>query len=895
MERTLYFFLVNCFAIYLFTSGFFLTRIQLPNESSCERNPSPFLETSKDSCWMDPAFSKAILVVIDALRLDFVTFDPNKANYESYFENKMRNIHERLEKHPKNARLFRFLSDAPTTTMQRIKGLTTGGFPTFMDVSKNFASDTITEDNLIWQAKKVGKKLVFMGDDTWMSLFPESFNISFPFPSFVVKDLHTVDNGVSKHLLPTLRQNDSWDILIAHFLGVDHVGHTFGPSHPEMSSKLQQMDKMVEEIIQEMSEDTILFVMGDHGMTSDGNHGGASEEEVTASLFVYSPKHIFSESQSAEEIDTFAQIDFVPTFSLLLGNAIPFANLGKLISPLFLGNSIEKIKEKGTKVRVEDVRRYMKALHLNCWQVFNYIQEYAKTSSNEFPSEKLVELGVALKKSNRKFMRYNEAYTKIEELVNVCESYEKFHQLALEMCQNLWTRFNLASMTKGLVLLFFSCITLTFQIMGGKSEFEYSKYSITLGAFFGIFLALLTGSSSFTESIFWSCLFSLLRALLPSLEHSQISLSTISEKISKSNLVDSFSLVCFFLHGVSLFSNSFIESEHTVVHFLGVSILLVFCVTSNKLKFRNNLLSLICFYAISNVFGLSGAKQEESLTTWNFLFLSIFPTLFQNMFYSAIYNHTTLSNSNTKEREDYSKNLLFHFLIPSNNLLLVLFRVLQHLKFNYLILSLPRILLLSFLLCWILLSTVKNRLSKTWIFLLINSQMCMLLLGPKSAWLVFLFLLLTHFLEKSAPTKSSASISLLLYLLCLHLFYSSGHFCSFSSLNMDVAFIFLENADVQIFAAALIILETFTSFLLVIPSLSILSLPREEPTNSSVLFLLFSLSGLLTSIFVFIERRHLMVWRVFAPKFIFDSCFVLASGTLILLNIFTSKSKAKPF
>ena len=36
-------------------------------------------------------------------------------------------------------------------------------------------------------------------------------------------DLDTVDNGVQKHLLPTVAQ-DTWDVMVAHFLGVDHVG-----------------------------------------------------------------------------------------------------------------------------------------------------------------------------------------------------------------------------------------------------------------------------------------------------------------------------------------------------------------------------------------------------------------------------------------------------------------------------------------------------------------------------------------------------------------------------------------------------------------------------------------------------------------------------------------------
>ena len=37
-----------------------------------------------------------------------------------------------------------------------------------------------------------GKRVVMMGDDTWMQLFPHHFKKAFPYPSFNVKDLHTV-------------------------------------------------------------------------------------------------------------------------------------------------------------------------------------------------------------------------------------------------------------------------------------------------------------------------------------------------------------------------------------------------------------------------------------------------------------------------------------------------------------------------------------------------------------------------------------------------------------------------------------------------------------------------------------------------------------------------------
>ena len=47
-----------------------------------------------------------------------------------------------------------------------------GSLPTFIDAGSNFASSEIREDNIIAQLKSCGKKIVFMGDDTWMGLFP---------------------------------------------------------------------------------------------------------------------------------------------------------------------------------------------------------------------------------------------------------------------------------------------------------------------------------------------------------------------------------------------------------------------------------------------------------------------------------------------------------------------------------------------------------------------------------------------------------------------------------------------------------------------------------------------------------------------------------------------------
>lgn len=56
------------------------------------------------------------------------------------------------------------------------------------------------------------------------------------------RDLHTVDDGIAAVLPHELAAND-WDVLIVHYLGVDHVGHTFGPESQAMTDKLLEMNK----------------------------------------------------------------------------------------------------------------------------------------------------------------------------------------------------------------------------------------------------------------------------------------------------------------------------------------------------------------------------------------------------------------------------------------------------------------------------------------------------------------------------------------------------------------------------------------------------------------------------------------------------------------------------
>lgn len=373
--------LIHVVGIAYFTSGFLLTRLMLDDKSVCDAPPT--LNTSTingivdilpnwkgkgtvdGGCWHPKTFERAVVVVVDALRYDFTV--PVKD--DAPFHNAFPFMYDTALASPNNAVLRPFIADPPTSTLQRLKGLTTGTLPTFVDVGSSFAGTAIEEDNLLMQLRDAGKRIVHLGDDTWESLFPGYFqaNLSRAYDSFNVWDLHTVDNGVIEHIFPLMKRKGEWDVAIAHLLGVDHAGHRYGPDHPETAKKLQQMNTFIKNLASNIDDDTLLIVMGDHGMDSKGDHGGESEDEVEAALWMYSPKPVFGRTKpeyvtppAIAKTRPVNQIDLVPTLALLMGIPIPYNNLGHPIEEAFVGprgNAWDKLAA-AERMAAAGIKRY---------------------------------------------------------------------------------------------------------------------------------------------------------------------------------------------------------------------------------------------------------------------------------------------------------------------------------------------------------------------------------------------------------------------------------------------------------------------------------------------------------------------------------------------------------
>ncbi|XP_046403126.1 GPI ethanolamine phosphate transferase 3 [Ischnura elegans] len=605
----LYFFIFSC--VYLFSRGFLLKRDVFTNRTQC----LPWEDSGEDGTLHSgkpisssnvkngtvrkggsltenlstclPTRYKVVLIVVDALRYDFIQFNESLNDSDANaFQNKIPIIHETLLNQPWNSRMYKFVADPPTTTMQRLKGITTGSLPTFIDVGSNFATPEINEDNIIDQLVSRNLSVIFMGDDTWTGLYPKRFLREFPYPSFNVWDLDTVDNGIMHHLLPEVKKKD-WKLLIGHFLGVDHCGHKYGPYHPEMTRKLKEVNTTIRQLLDVIDEDTVLLVIGDHGMTSTGDHGGDSMDEVMSALFVYSRSTLFP-LDTLDKVVSVSQIDLVPTLSFILGVPIPFANLGNII--------IETLPMTNNGNSDVDWKYALAALWSNALQVNNYLMYYSN-ESRQFSEEKLQ---IILKKFDTLSQQVDDV-SNLEEFKMFHKQITEYFTLARNLCSEVWVQFDEVLMLSGLIFMFTFIFSSLFILEGAQidkiEQFINSSYMF-FGIVFGISLCASYGLKHFhfvsnldVTYCFFICFLSLICILVINMK---VSVSQVLAKLKAKDNSTLAARIIFLTSVAGFFSNSYVVEDSTILSFYLVS------------------LSLICLYFSSNIKDLTKQRSDKN-------------------------------------------------------------------------------------------------------------------------------------------------------------------------------------------------------------------------------------------------------------------------------------------
>ncbi|XP_070362545.1 GPI ethanolamine phosphate transferase 2 isoform X11 [Equus asinus] len=576
---------VEVLGVVLFLRGFFPAPVRSSSSSKHQAEPpAPEPSAGASSNWTKlppPLFSKVVIVLIDALRDDFV-FGSKGVKFMPYTT-------YLVEKGASHS----FVAEAkpPTVTMPRIKALMTGSVPGFIDVVMNLNSPALLEDNVITQAKAAGKRIISYGDETWVKLFPKHFVEYDGTTSFFVSDYTEVDENVTRHLDKVLKRGD-WDVLILHYLGLDHIGHVSGPSSPLIGRKLSEMDGVLMKIhtalLSEERETllpSLLVLCGDHGMSETGGHGASSTEEVSTPLLLVSsaferkpgdiryPKHV-------------QQTDLAATLAIGLGLPIPKNSVGHLLFPAIEG---------------KPMREQLRFLHLNTVQLTKLLQENVPSFEKE-PGFEQFKISERLHGNwIRLYLEENNSEVLFNLGTKVRRQYlDALKTLSLSLSRQV-AQYDVYSMVVGTVVVL-EVLTLLLlsipQALSSKAELEVPLLSPVFSLLFYLTFLVLsavhvivctsTESSCYLCSLSWltaggvmvlvsALLCAVVSALTKVLVRGKLLSKNAAHSNSRWSELDLLILLGTLGHVLSLGASSFIEEEHQTWYFLVSTLCLALC------------------------------------------------------------------------------------------------------------------------------------------------------------------------------------------------------------------------------------------------------------------------------------------------------------------------------
>ncbi|KAG9391743.1 Type I phosphodiesterase/nucleotide pyrophosphatase/phosphate transferase [Carpediemonas membranifera] len=231
-------------------------------------------------------YNNVVIAMVDALRFDQLA-PAVLSGGTSPFRLSFYNISTSMIQSDKHMRFYDMYCGNPTVTTPRLRSLVSGRPSSYLESLQNFNTPQFHGPNFVDTLRDAGFSTGFAGDNTWTSLLPSSWDVSYPFRSFDILDTTSVDEGIMAnihhlHALPQPR------LIVIHTLGLDHMEHQTGVADDKVMPVMEATDVLLRELVDPLDGETLLLVMGDHGMTDSGCHGGSSHQETHAGLMVYS-------------------------------------------------------------------------------------------------------------------------------------------------------------------------------------------------------------------------------------------------------------------------------------------------------------------------------------------------------------------------------------------------------------------------------------------------------------------------------------------------------------------------------------------------------------------------------------------------------------------------------
>ncbi|KAI0230579.1 GPI ethanolamine phosphate transferase 2 [Lamellibrachia satsuma] len=906
-------FLLYCVALLqlgfgVFLAGFFPMKVAIPGYATLRNNETePQSSDQQDGSQqapheqlgVKPLFQKMIFVLIDALRADFVLPLPGGDLPRMEFVSRLVD----------NKETFSFLAraHAPTVTMPRIKALTTGGIPGFVDAALNVDSQALQEDNMVSQLQRAGNKMVFYGDDTWMKLFPGHFMRTDGTTSFFVTDYTEVDKNVTRHLDTELSSSD-WDVMFLHYLGLDHIGHLAGPRSPLIKPKLQEMDNIVRRIYTAMIErdkkertSTVLLLCGDHGMSDQGSHGGSSSSETAVPLVFISSQYSHGQGAVYNSNIEVEQIDLAPTLSLMLGLPVPQNSLGTLIIDVLSGLTI---------------RQKLSATYVNAQQLLRVLENNVKNYKQE-PCSLSLERATLSHLDWLKLWHENSTLDMVSLGEKTLTEYRRAMQAMRDRVASTLSKYDLHVMAVGIISVWMALTGLLYGHMRGGSDLWLTEDSscifLVLGSLGGLLTLhgvvctspaaspllchcsplslgltgmLLVGGSIWCSVLVKTCSWDILQE--------------VHKQVHRQHVVGLFLLGGTAFHTISLLSSSFVEEEHQTCSLAAVlvccRIARIWNQTGDKWSHLPDVgdwlvrpekklaLSMLTAASLATICVVHWRDHRTPVTRCLFLLATLAVYCFRaangTLLLPGIYDITTMSKGAAEARIVYAIvallliNAVFHLWTTLSKAQLVQGKN-KNVSANGAAWSR---FYLDVLLQWTLVSLLLVRAHNiSLVAVVVVQRMCLGCALQEVRWMSPSHLTLIHVWLGQAA------------------FFYQGNSNSLATVDLSAGYIGLEEFNLPM-VIGLLYLATYAGPIYWVLSLMVhlnkqvsqVTSPMDRSPSTALLQVCFTLAltrALPVAVYlvlVTIERYHLFVWSVFSPKLLYETVHTLLTLSLVI-------------
>ncbi len=320
-----------------------------------------------------------------------------------------------------------------------------------------------------------------------------------------------------------------------------------------------------------------------------------------------------------------------------MGVPIPFANIGTIIEDLFLAEQNQTNSNSESQMIRQNINK-MLALRINARQVMLYLEEYAKVSQ-DIGEDRFLALKEIFIEAEQSFARLSigeysadqseELFKNLDMIKTTQHQYRRFVRKVLSTCREIWAKFDLVSMTLGLVLITLTlavCVLILSQIY----QMEITdRQNVTIIQLLGLFLNIVawvllafTSISNETSMLLTSIQATSLLCLMLVFWPKEKTWLNFESHFFRTRL-DGLSFFILIFYVGSFSANSFVQSENSLL--LGLIQTLLLCRIAIHVSAAIEITPVSELKLSDKISSKKRNKKKESefKTNWEYIFRAI--------------------------------------------------------------------------------------------------------------------------------------------------------------------------------------------------------------------------------------------------------------------------------